>query len=162
MSLQAVPDPPRHERVIRSMQFTDLESVAALEARTFTLPWSLAIFHGQLARESSICLVCEDGSGVLGYLIADMFVDVWHLMNLCVAEEVRREHVASRLLEAYFAITERKGHRGHTLEVRVTNGPGIELYRSFGFVSTGVRPCYYSDDREDAVIMWKDWEGDSA
>jgi ribosomal-protein-alanine N-acetyltransferase len=91
-----------------------------------------------------------------------MFVDVWHLMNLCVAEDVRRGHVASRLLEAYFAITERKGHRGHTLEVRVSNAPAIELYRSFGFVSTGVRPGYYSDDREDAVIMWKDWEGDSA
>ena len=45
-------------------------------------------------------------------------------MNLCVAEAVRREHVASRLLEAYFAITERKGHRGHTLEVRVSNAPG--------------------------------------
>ena len=162
MSLQVVPDPPRRERVIRPMQFTDLESVASLEARTFTLPWSLAIFHGQLARETGICLVCEVGGSVIGYLIADMFVDVWHLMNLCVAEEVRRDHIASRLLEAYFAITERKGHRGHTLEVRVSNGPAIELYRSFGFVSTGVRPGYYSDDRENAVIMWKDWEGDSA
>jgi ribosomal-protein-alanine N-acetyltransferase len=83
-------------------------------------------------------------------------------MNLCVDDAFRRQHVASRLLEAYFAITERKGHRGHTLEVRVSNAAGIELYRSFGFVSTGIRPGYYSDDREDAAIMWKDWEGDSA
>ncbi|NTV04559.1 ribosomal protein S18-alanine N-acetyltransferase [bacterium] len=133
-----------------------------LEARTLTLPWSLPIFSGQLARETGICLVCEDDGRVVAYLIADMFVDVWHLMNLCVAEELRREHIASALLEAYFAITERKGHRGHTLEVRVSNAPAIELYRSFGFVSTGIRPGYYSDDREDAVIMWKDWEGDSA
>jgi len=162
MNLQAVPDPPHHGRAIRPMQFTDLESVAALEARTFTLPWSLAIFHGQLARESGICLVCEDDGRIIAYLIADMFVDVWHLMNLCVAEEVRREHIASQLLEAYFEITERKGHRGHTLEVRVSNASAIELYRSFGFVSTGVRPRYYSDDHEDATIMWKDWEGDSA
>jgi len=162
MNLQAVPEPARHERVVRPMHFTDLEAVAALEARTFTLPWSLAIFSGQLAREAGICLICEDDGRVVAYLIADMFVDVWHLMNLCVAEEVRREHVASALLEAYFAITERKGHRGHTLEVRVSNGPAIELYRSFGFVSTGIRPGYYSDDREDAVIMWKDWEGESA
>jgi len=162
VSLQAVPEPVRHERVVRPMHFTDLEAVAALEARTFTLPWSLAIFSGQLARESGICLVCEDDGHIIAYLIADMFVDVWHLMNLCVAAEVRRQHIASRLLEAYFAITERKGHRGHTLEVRVSNTSGIELYRSFGFVATGVRPGYYSDDREDAVIMWKDWEGDSA
>ena len=107
------------------MQFTDLEAVAALEARTFTLPWSLAIFSGQLARETGICLVCEDDGRIVAYLIADMFVDVWHLMNL-----VRRRGgspastSASRLLEAYFAITERKGHRGHTLEVRVSNAPG--------------------------------------
>lgn len=161
MNLEVVPGAPRRERIVRPMQFTDLAAVAALEARSFTLPWSLGIFHGQLARETGICLVCDDG-GIVAYLIADMFVDVWHLMNLCVAEEIRREHVASRLLEAYFAITERQGHRGHTLEVRVSNGPAIELYRSFGFVSTGIRPGYYSDDHEDAVIMWKDWEGDSA
>jgi ribosomal-protein-alanine N-acetyltransferase len=162
VNLQVVPDRPYRERIVRPMQFTDLESVAALEARTFTLPWSLAVFHGQLARETGICLVCEDDGRIIAYLIADMFVDVWHLMNVCVAEEVRRQHVASLLIEAYFEITERKGHRGHTLEVRVSNAAAIELYRSFGFVSTGVRPRYYSDDHEDAVIMWKDWEGDSA
>jgi ribosomal-protein-alanine N-acetyltransferase len=158
LSLKAVPDDAGRGRVVRPMQFTDLAAVTELESRSFTLPWSLAIFHGQLARETGICLVGEQG----GRVVADMFVDVWHLMNVCVAEEVRREHVASDLLEAYFDITERKGHRGHTLEVRVSNAPAIELYRSFGFVSTGVRPGYYSDDREDAVIMWKDWEGDSA
>ncbi|MBM3148137.1 MAG: hypothetical protein FJ000_09635, partial [Actinobacteria bacterium] len=64
--------------------------------------------------------------------------------------------------EAYFAITEMHPHRGHTLEVRVSNSAAIELYRSFGFVSTGVRPCYYDDDHEDALIMWRDWEGECA
>lgn len=162
MSLRVVSDRTGRGPVVRPMQFTDLDAVAALEARSYTLPWSLATFHGQLARETAVCLVCEDTGRIVGYLIADMFVDVWHLMNVCVAEEIRREYVASRMLEAYFAITERKGHRGHTLEVRVSNGSAIGLYRSFGFVATGVRPGYYSDDREDALIMWKDWEGDSA
>jgi ribosomal-protein-alanine N-acetyltransferase len=162
VNLEAVPDPPRGDRVVRRMQFTDLEAVAAIERRTFTLPWSLAVFSGQLAREASICLVCEIDGVVVGYLIADMFVDVWHLMNVAVDEAYRRQHVASQLIEAYFGLTERKGHRGHTLEVRASNAVGIELYRSFGFVATGVRPGYYTDDREDAVIMWKDWEGDTA
>lgn len=150
------------ERVIRPMQFTDLEPVAAIEKRTFTMPWSPAIFSGQLARETAVSFVCEIDRRLVAYLLADMFVDVWHLMNLAVDEPYRRRHIASGLLEAYFAVTERHGHRGHTLEVRASNAAGIELYRSFGFVSTGVRPRYYSDDREDAVIMWKDWEGDSA
>ena len=161
MSLQAVPDEPG-TRLVREMHFTDLEAVAAVERRTFTLPWSVAIFSGQLARESGICLVCEIDGRVVGYLIADMFVDVWHLMNVAVDAADRRRHVAAELIEAYFALTEQHGHRGHTLEVRVSNTPAIELYRSFGFVATGVRPGYYSDDREDALIMWKDWEGDSA
>ncbi len=91
-----------------------------------------------------------------------MFVDVWHLMNLAVREDLRRRHVASDLIEAYFSITERRAHRGHTLEVRASNLTAIELYRSFGFVTTGVRPGYYSNDHEDAVIMWKDWEGETA
>lgn len=162
MTLEVVPDSPRWEPLVRPMQFTDVEAVAGIERRTFTLPWSMGIFSGQLARESGICLVCEADGRVVGYLIADMFVDVWHLMNLCVDEPHRRKHIAAQLMEAYFAVTELQGHRGHTLEVRASNLSGIELYRSFGFVSTGVRPGYYSDDRENAVIMWKDYEGDSA
>ena len=106
--------------------------------------------------------MCEVDGRIAAYLIADMFVDVWHLMNVAVDEPYRRHHLASALLEAYFELTERNGHRGHTLEVRASNAAAIQLYRSFGFVATGVRPGYYSNDREDAVIMWKDWEGDSA
>jgi len=162
MTLEAVPDERNDERLVRPMHFTDLEAVAAIERRTFTLPWSLAIFSGQLARETGIDLVCEVGGRITGYIVADMFVDVWHLMNIAVDEPFRRQHIAAELLEAYFAITELQPHRGHTLEVRVSNTAGIQLYRSFGFVTTGVRPGYYSDDREDAVIMWKDWEGESA
>jgi [ribosomal protein S18]-alanine N-acetyltransferase len=162
VNLEVVPNPPSEEFVVRGMHFTDLEGVVAIERRTFTLAWSLAIFSGQLARESGICLVCEAGGAVVGYLVADMFVDVWHLMNLAVDGPHRRRHIASALIEAYFAITERQGHRGHTLEVRVSNEAAIDLYRSFGFVATGVRPSYYSDDREDALIMWKDWEGEFA
>jgi len=163
MSVEPFPARPRaEERVIRPMHFTDLEAVAAIEQRTFPLPWSLAVFSGQLARETGLCFVCEVDRRLVAYLLADMFVDVWHLMNLAVDEPHRRHHIAADLLEAYFAVTERRGHRGHTLEVRVSNTAAIELYRSFGFVSTGVRPRYYTDDNEDAVIMWKDWVGDTA
>jgi ribosomal-protein-alanine N-acetyltransferase len=163
MSVERLPLRPRpEERVIRPMQFTDIEAVTEIEKRTFSMPWSMAIFSGQLARETGLCFVCEIDRRVVAYLLADMFVDVWHIMNLAVDEPFRRRHIAADLLEAYFAVTERRGHRGHTLEVRASNIAAIELYRSFEFVSTGVRPRYYSDDREDAVIMWKDWQGDTA
>lgn len=149
-------------RVIRSMHATDLARVHDLECRTYPRPWSLRLFVQELASDSAIALVCEQDGVVVGYLIADMFVDVWHVMNVAVEEAWRRRHVASDLLEAYFGDTELRPHRGHTLEVRVSNEPAIELYRSFGFVATGVRPRYYEDDNEDALIMWRDWEGDTA
>ncbi len=144
------------------MREADLGQVHALECRIYPKPWSAALFAQELRNDSSIDLVCESGGELLGYLVADIFVDVWHLMNVAVAESARRRHVASGLMEAYFSITELHSHRGHTLEVRVSNEPAIGLYRSFGFISTGVRPRYYDDNGEDALIMWKDWEGDTA
>jgi len=149
-------------RVIREMTLDDVESVVAIERSVFTMPWSPKVFAAEVARESAICLVCVVGGVLVGYLIADAFVDVWHLMNVSVVPEYRRQSIASDLIEEYFEITEEKPHRGHTLEVRASNEAAIELYRSFGFVATGFRRGYYSDNREDALIMWKDWEGRTA
>ena len=90
-----------------------------------------------------------------------MFVDVWHLMNVAVTSPsaVRTRVGPDRgVLRPHRAQGSPRAH----LEVRASNAAAIELYRSFGFVATGARPGYYSDDREDAVIMWKDWEGETA
>lgn len=144
------------------MKFTDLEAVVEIERRAYGRPWPMGLFCGQLASDTGICLICECGGRVAGYLIADTFIDVWHLMNLCVDAPYRRRHLGTQLVEGYFAITEGRPHRGHTLEVRSSNTSAQELYRSLGFVATGVRPGYYSDDGEDAVSMWRDWEGESA
>lgn len=149
-------------RVIRPMTLHDVEGVHAIETRVFSLPWSPRVFATEAVRESAICLVCELDGELVGYLVADVFVDVWHIMNVSVVPEHRRESIASDLLEAYFEITEAHAHRGHTLEVRASNEAAIELYRSFGFVPTGYRRGYYSDNREDALIMWKDWGGQTA
>ena len=150
------------ERRIRVMTYDDIAAVAAIEKRLFPQPWSETVFTVQLQRESGIYLVCEIAGEIIGYLIADIFVDVWHIMNIAVDELHRRKNIASEMLESYFSITEQEPHRGHTLEVRVSNEAAIDLYRSFGFISSGVRPNYYSDYSEDALIMWRDWEGDSA
>ena len=149
-------------RAIRDMTMADLPAVLAIENASFTQPWSPAVFAAVVAKEEAISLVCDEGLEMVGYLVADMFVDVWHMMNLCVPLARRRQRIAGDLLEAYFEMTERDPHRGHTLEVRVSNEPAIELYRTYGFVATGVRKGYYNDNREDALIMWRDWEGTSA
>jgi len=147
---------------IRGMHGADLPAVYSIECRTYPRPWSMRLFTQELQAQTSLTLVAAEGERIVGYLIADVFIDVWHLMNIAVDEPYRRRHVAAQLMETYFAIAERRPHRGHTLEVRVSNEAAIDMYRSFGFISTGVRPHYYDDNGEDALIMWRDWEGDSA
>jgi ribosomal-protein-alanine N-acetyltransferase len=88
------------------------------------------------------------------------YADVWHVLNVCVREQERGRGIGGMLLEELFVRADRVPHLGFTLEVRVSNEPAIHLYRRKGFVSHGVRPRYYSDNGEDALIMWRAGEPD--
>jgi ribosomal-protein-alanine N-acetyltransferase len=77
-------------------------------------------------------------------------------MNVAVDPDHRRRGVASRLLERLFELTADDERRGYTLEVRVSNTGAIDLYQKLGFESRGIRPGYYTDNREDALIMWRE------
>ena len=77
-------------------------------------------------------------------------------MNVAVAPEHRRQGIATALLERLFEVTPSDQRRGYTLEVRVSNADAIRLYERLGFESRGVRRGYYTDNREDALIMWRE------
>ena len=77
-------------------------------------------------------------------------------MNIAVAADHRRRGIATTMLERLFEVTAGRGRRGYTLEVRVSNSGAVALYERLGFKSRGVRRGYYTDNREDALIMWKD------
>jgi [ribosomal protein S18]-alanine N-acetyltransferase len=142
------------------LQLRDLNAIEALEQRAYPTPWSRSMFAGELAKPSSICLGAfdsEDGT-LLGYLIISRYVDAWHVMNVAVLPEQRRRGIASALLNRLFEQTADEGRRGYTLEVRVSNVGAIKLYERLGFHSRGVRRGYYTDNREDALIMWRDPE----
>src|SRR5207248_11659792 len=117
-------------------------------------------FAGSLARLSPICFGAfeagsEDGA-LVGYLIVSRYVDAWHVMNVAVAPDHRARGVATMLLERLFDVTADDARRGYTLEVRVSNRPAISLYERLGFRSRGLPRGYYTDNREDALIMCKD------
>ena len=142
---------------IRRLTIADLSAIEGIEQRVYPTPWSRSMFAGELAKPSSVSLGAFDENGVLtGYLIVSRYVDAWHVMNIAVNLEVRRMGVASRLLEVLFELTAGDTRRGYTLEVRVSNRAAIALYERFGFTTSGVRRGYYTDNREDARIMWKD------
>ena len=145
---------------LRPLQLRDLAAIEEIEHRSYPTPWSRSMFASELAKPSSICLgaVDEETDTLLGYLIISRYVDAWHVMNVAVAPERRRSGIASTLLNRLFEQTAGDGRRGYTLEVRVSNAGAIRLYERLGFRSRGIRRGYYTDNREDALIMWRDPE----
>ena len=146
---------------IRRLSYADLPQVVAIERRAFTTPWSLAMFVLELSKSSGVCLTALRHGRIVGYLVCSRYDVVWHLMNVAVEARLRREGVASALIEHLFQITDRPGEQ-YTLEVRTSNAPAIELYERFHFKAAGRRRGYYHDNREDAVIMWRTVEGDAS
>jgi ribosomal-protein-alanine N-acetyltransferase len=142
----------------RRLALRDLNAIEEIELQSYPTPWSRSMFAGELAKPSSVCLgAFEPESGeLLGYMIISRYVDAWHLMNVAVAPHHRRRGIASALLEQLFEKTRDESRRGYTLEVRISNVAAIRLYERLGFRSRGVRRGYYTDNREDALIMWRE------
>ena len=143
---------------LRRLELRDLNAIEEIERSAYPTPWSRSMFAGELSKPSSICLGAFDRvtGDLVGYLVISRYVDAWHVMNVAVAPHWRRRGVARALLERLFAVTENDGRRGYTLEVRVSNTTAIRLYERLGFRSRGIRRAYYTDNREDALIMWRD------
>jgi ribosomal-protein-alanine N-acetyltransferase len=145
---------------LKRLALADLTSIEEIERRSYRTPWSRSMFAGELAKPSSICLGAFDVDGedgtLVGYLIVSRYVDAWHVMNIAVDPEHRGRGIATMLLERLFEVTSEDARRGYTLEVRVSNATAISLYERLGFEARGIRRGYYTDNREDALIMWKD------
>ena len=142
---------------LRRLELRDLDEIERIEQASYPTPWSRSMFAGELAKPSSLSLGAVDETGALvGYLVLSRYVDAWHVMNVAVAPERRREGIASALLRQLLDETRGDARRGYTLEVRVSNVGAISLYERFGFRAKGVRRGYYTDNREDALIMWRD------
>jgi ribosomal-protein-alanine N-acetyltransferase len=145
---------------LRRLLLADLGAIERIERRSYRTPWSRSMFAGELAKPSSICLGAFDADGedgqLAGYLIVSRYVDAWHVMNVAVDPDHRGRGIATMLLERLFELTADDARRGYTLEVRVSNATAIGLYERLGFEARGIRRGYYTDNREDALIMWKD------
>ena len=142
---------------VRPLTASDLGSIERIERRSYPTPWSRSMFASEIAKPTSICLGAIDpAAGLVGYLIISRYVDAWHVMNVAVDPDHRGRGLARMLFAELFELTAEDGGRGYTLEVRVSNDEAIRLYERLGFRSKGVRRGYYTDNREDALVMWKD------
>ena len=153
---------PRSPFLIRRMTREDLPAVMELEKASFRNPWSLELIQRELGHDWSIILLLEEplpegGRRLLGISIFWIVHDEVHVLNVATAPEHRRRGVGRALMDATLAEGRARKCCLATLEVRRSNEPAIQLYKAFGFRPVGVRPNYYVDEGEDAIVMVLDF-----
>lgn len=136
------------------MEMSDIAAALEIEHQSFPTPWSSAMFVLELSKAGSVCLAVTDDGILVGYMVAARYAQVWHVMNVSVDPGSRRQGIATMMLGELFRLADRE-RTHYTLEVRVSNTGAIAMYERAGFRSAGIRPGYYADNREDALIMWR-------
>jgi len=148
--------------ILRPMQEADLRQVLHIERRSFTIPWSDVTFRGLLRRRSTALLVAERAGRVVGYAVLWFAADEAELGDMAVLPEARRRGLGRWLLDGALSEAARRGAKRVFLEVRESNVGARGLYELAGFEAVGVRPDYYSEPQEDAILMTLQLETDPA
>lgn len=140
---------------IRLMNTEDLDQVMEVEFNSFSIPWSRDAFFNEIeTNHFATYIVIEDDGKVIGYCGVWIIVDEAHITNIAVLPSYRGQGLGDKLMRSMIEIAKEMGARTMTLEVRVSNNPAQSLYRKFGFQEGGIRKNYYSDNQEDALVMW--------
>ena len=143
---------------IRRMDERDVQQVAAIEAESFSLPWSEQAFRDSLAMYHTIFLVADLEGRIAGYCGCYQSLEEAEITNVAVKQELRGKGIARELLQELFRVGTAQGVFAYTLEVRISNTPAIHLYESLGFENVGIRRDFYEKPTEDAMIMWRRWQ----
>jgi ribosomal-protein-alanine N-acetyltransferase len=139
---------------IEAMSLDDLPSVQTIEQASFTTPWPPHAYRSELeSNRLATYLVARAEGAVVAYAGIWMMVDEAHITTFAVDPRWRRQRIGERLLLALLDLANDRRAREATLEVRLSNLAARRLYEKYGFRPVGIRPRYYSDDNEDALIM---------
>ncbi len=143
--------------VISDMTLKDVDGVLAVERRSFPTPWSRTAFVQEMTENIyAHYVVAHDGDTIAGYGGMWIILDEAHVTNVAVDPDYRGQGLGLRLMHELMHRAAVCGAKRMTLEVRVGNAVARSLYGKLGFVQSGVRPNYYTDTHEDALIMWLD------
>jgi ribosomal-protein-alanine N-acetyltransferase len=146
--------------VIADLTLEYLDAVHAIEKRTFSIPWSKDEFRSEITGKEHAYYKAALIRGAWRTRVAG-YAGLWHILNeghitnFAVDEPYRRQGIGSMLLAALIELAAAYNMIGLTLEVRAGNDAALALYAKYGFKPEGLRRNYYTDPREDAVIMWK-------
>jgi ribosomal-protein-alanine N-acetyltransferase len=141
--------------VFRFMREEDIDQVLEIEHESFTTPWSREAFYNELnINKFAVYIVLEVDKKVVGYCGVWVVIDEAHVTNIAILPEYRGRKLGEALMQNLFDVARTMGAKSMTLEVRVTNYIAQSLYRKFGFQKGGLRKNYYTDNQEDALVMW--------
>lgn len=148
------------EYTLRPMLIGDIPQIIAIEKKSFPTPWSSYAFTCELCDNEFayyFVLVSEkDPTTIVGYGGMWIIIDEAHITNIAVAPAYRGKKLGQYILEGLIDLARLKKAVRMTLEVRVSNDDAQKLYKRIGFLPAGIRPGYYIDTNEDALIMWKE------
>ena len=141
---------------VRSMTKDDISQVLEIEEQCFSVPWTKEAFTMEVEQNKfARYIVVEQDGFILGYGGMWMILDEAHVTNIAVRPAFRGRGYGDKVVQAMIAAAEKEGIYNMTLEVRLSNTVAQNLYSKYGFKACGIRPKYYQDNDEDAVIMWK-------
>ena len=141
----------------RQMVPDDADAVARVEAASFPVPWSRESFWREVSNEHTCyVLACDEEAAtpVIGYAGCWILAGEAQITNVAILPAYRGQGVGTQLMAAVIAAAKERGASAMTLEVRPSNAPALALYHHYGFQEAGRRKGYYSDNGEDAIIMW--------
>ncbi|MNH81857.1 ribosomal-protein-alanine N-acetyltransferase [compost metagenome] len=145
----------------RPMTTLDIPDVMVIEHESFTLPWTENAFHSEMTQNHfAKYIIMEKDGAPIGYAGMWTVVDEAHVTNIAVRTAYRGQHLGERLMREMMLLAGRIGMTKMTLEARVSNTVAQSLYGKLGFRPVGLRKGYYSDNQEDALIMWCDLPDD--
>ena len=140
---------------IEKMNSEHLEQVCKIEKECFSHPWSLQSLESELNNDTSYFLVATENDEVFGYIGMSVVIDEGYIFNVAVNVKHRKKGVATALVNELVTYGKKNNFYFITLEVRESNEKAKSLYSKFGFVKVGERKDYYSDPKENAILMTK-------
>lgn len=143
------------EIMIRKMELADISGVLEVEETSFTTPWSKDIFYQELQKnQHAHYFVAYLNERIIGYLGSWIVLEDAQITNFAVHPEGRRRKIGEKLFHYAVQYMINRGAERLSLEVRASNTAAQSLYRKFGLVPGGIRKHYYTDNFEDAIVMW--------
>ena len=140
--------------IIRPMTMDDVDEVYIVEEDCFVDPWSKESIRKELKNNLARYLVAQLDDKIVGYVGVWFVVDEGHITNVAVHSDYRGKKVGDKLVKQMVELCKENNIVAMTLEVRASNIVAQNLYKKYGFKMGGIRKEYYSDNKEDAIIMW--------